>query len=271
MNVYGRSAENRGVAPLAGALPPQCQRDVELLRRFVHATVSAERPGPAVSPDDFRNVLLTGATGFIGRFFLCELLKQRPGLKVHCVVRADGAASGRERIRAALQKAEIWDEAFDPRIEVLVGDTSQPRFGLPAERFDALCRQIDAVHHLAADINLQASYLDIRRTNTFGVRNVLELCLRKRLKHMFFASTMGVFPQYFCSFAEEYRDDRIGHQMQPDLAGMKKIFPTGLLGYPVEQADRRAGPPVCPRGRHAAGDLPTAANQSVQHGIHARA
>ena len=227
-----QAAVNETIAPLAGDLPAHCQSDVQTLRRFVHATVSAEPPDPATPANEFRNVLLTGATGFIGRFFLSELLRQRAELRVHCIVRAESVVHGHERIRAALQQAEVWDDSFGPRIEVAVGDIGQTRFGLTTGHFEGLCEQIDAVYHLAADINLQSSYLGIRKINTFGVRNVLELCLRKRFKHLIYASTMGVFPQYFCGFANEFKDDRIDHQMQPDLARMKKTFPVGLLGYP---------------------------------------
>jgi thioester reductase-like protein len=176
--------------------------------------------------------LLTGATGFIGRFFLRELLQQEAELRVHCIVRADSVAHGRERIRAALEQAEAWDDSFSPRIEVELGDIGHTQCGLTTGKFERLCRRVDAVYHLAADINLVSSYLDIRKVNTFGVRNVLEICLRGRFKHLYYASTMGVFPQYFCGFANEFKDDRIEHQMQPDLAAMKKIFPLGLLGYP---------------------------------------
>ncbi len=176
--------------------------------------------------------MLTGATGFIGRFFLSELLRQKAEVRVHCIVRADSVAHGHERIRAALQQAEVWDDSFAPRIEAAIGDIGHTRFGLATGHFDGLCGQIDAVYHLAADINLLSSYLGIRKINTFGVRDVLELCLRKRFKHLYYASTMGVFPQYSCGFANEFKDDPIDHQMQPDLASMKKTFPVGLLGYP---------------------------------------
>jgi len=230
--MIARTTVEESIAPLWSNLPAQCRADFETLRRFVRATVSAERPAPAPSPDALRDVLLTGATGFIGRFFLYELLRQRPESRVHCIVRAGSVEQGHERIRAALQRAEIWDESFAPRIEVTIGDVGLARLGLPTARFDALCRRIDAVYHLAADINIQSSYQDIRRINTFGVRNVLELCLRKRYKHLFYASTMGVFPQYFYNFANEFRDHRIADGMQPDLAMMKKMFPTDLLGYP---------------------------------------
>lgn len=227
-----RATAEESIASLTGNLPAQCQSDVDTLRRFVHATVSADPPAPAIPANEIREVLLTGATGFIGRFFLRELLRQKAELRVHCIVRADSVAHGRERIRAALEQAEAWDDSFGPRIEVEVGDIGQAQCGLTTERFEGLCQRIDAVYHLAADINLLSSYLDIRKVNTFGVRNVLEICLRGRFKHLFYASTMGVFPQYFCGFANEFKDHRIDHQMQPDLAAMKTTFPLGLLGYP---------------------------------------
>ena len=122
---------NETIAPLAGNLPAQCQSDVETLRRFVHATVSAGPPSPAVPANEIREVLLTGATGFIGRFFLRELLRQRAELRVHCIVRADSVAHGRERIRAALELAEAWDDSFESRIEVEIGDIGHAQCGLP--------------------------------------------------------------------------------------------------------------------------------------------
>ena len=226
------SSNDTRVPSLVGALPPHCRRDVETLRRFVHETVSKAAPAAAVAPGDFLEVLLTGVTGFIGRFFLCDLLRHNVNLVVHCLVRADTVEHGFERVRAALQEAEIWDEAFAARIRVVTGDICQARFGLSEADFEDLCQRIDAVYHLAADINLTLSYLAIRKVNTFSIRNVLELCLRTRFKHLFYASTMAVFPQYFFDFANEFSDSRIDHQMQPELASMKRTFPIGLLGYP---------------------------------------
>ena len=226
------SAADIGVAPLVGTLPPQCQRDLNTLRRFVHTTISQGAPAAPVSPADFREVLLTGATGFIGRFFLRDLLRHEAGLVVHCLVRAKNARHGFERLRTALQQAEIWDEALVSRIRVVVGDITEARFGLSEAAFHDLCQRIDAVYHLASDLSLAAPYVVMRKVNTFSIRNVLELCLHTRYKHVFFASSMSVFPQYSFAFGNEFRDCRIDHQMQPDLAVMKRKYPLGLLGYP---------------------------------------
>ena len=220
------------VPPLVGRLPPQCQRDVDDLRRFVHAAISDNAPAKPVSPSDFREVVLTGATGFVGRHFLRELMRQNDRLVVHCLVRAESDAHGFERIRAAMEHSGLWDDAFGARIRVVVGDLRPARFGLSATDFDALCRRIDAVYHLAADVYLVGAYAALRETNVVALRNVLELCVRIRCKHLFHVSTMAVFPEYFCGFSNEFIDSRIEHHMQPDPARMKRMYPMGFSGYP---------------------------------------
>ena len=222
----------KDVPPLVGQLPPQCRKDVETLRRFVHSAVTREAPAAPVSPIGFREVLITGATGFVGRFFLHELLGQNDQLIVHCLVRADSAEHGFERIRDALEQAKIWEKEFAPRLRVVPGDICTERFGLSETAFGGLCQRIDAVYHVAANVGLILSYADIRETDALSLRPVLELCLRTRYKHLFYMSTMVIFAEYFCDFAGEYSQSRIDDQMQPDLANMKKTFPLGVIGYP---------------------------------------
>ena len=224
--------DSKAVPPLVGRMPVQCRRDLDSLRSFVHSTIAEESPAEPVSANAFREVLLTGATGFVGRFLLRELLRQDDSLVVHCLVRADGVEHGLARIRAALEHAEIWDDAFGSRIRVVVGDICAARFGLSDAEFDDLCRRIDAVYHLAADLSLVSSYASIRTVNASSLCNVLALCLRTRFKHVFYASTMAVFPEYFCNFSNEFSRRRIEHHMQPDLADMKRVLPPGFIGYP---------------------------------------
>ena len=226
------AATKHPVPPLAGTLPPDCQRDLTTLRRSVRAALTDATPAPAVSPADFRNVLVTGATGFMGRFLVRDLLVHDANLTVHCIVRAETAELGFERLRANMQHAETWDDAFAPRIQVYAGDIAESRFGLSHADFDRLCREIDAVYNLAATLSLNASYRSIRRVNAFSIQNVLGLCLNTRLKHLFHISTMAVFPEYIFSFAREFRDCRIDDHMQPDVGRMKRAVPLGFLGYP---------------------------------------
>ena len=223
---------SRAVPSLAGRMPVQCLADLDSLRKFVHSTITDESPAEPVPANEFREVLLTGATGFVGRFLLRELLRRNDGIVVHCLVRADDVGHGFARIRAALEHADIWEDALGSRIRVTVGDICTARFGLSDAEFDDLCQRVDAVYHLAADLSLVSSYSSIRTVNASSLRNVLALCLRTRFKHVFFASTMGVFPEYFCNFSNEFSCRRIEHHMQPDLAAMKRLLPPGFVGYP---------------------------------------
>ena len=220
------------VPPLTGTLPPQCRRDLDELRRTVHGALAHGKPADAVAPTEFRNVLLTGATGFTGRHFLRELLRQNDRLIVHCLIRAESAEHGLARLRDALEQAGILAEVPFERLRVVPGDITRERFGLSESLFAGLCLRIDAIYHLAANVGLVLPYAEIREMNTLGLRPVLELCLRTRLKHLFYASTMGIFPQWFCDFSKEYSQSRIDDHMQPDLAEMKKVFPLGAFGYP---------------------------------------
>ena len=189
------TAADRRVAPLVGTLPPQCQRDLDNLRAFVRRAIGDGKPAAAVPVTEVKEVLLTGATGFVGRFVLRDLLSMEGGLVVHCLVRATDGEHGLQRLRGALEEADMWDEASAARIRVVTGDVGEARFGLSRAAFDDLARRIDAVHHFAAEVSLSASYLAIRKANAFSMRNILELCLHTRLKHLFHASTMGVYPQ----------------------------------------------------------------------------
>ena len=240
------------VPPLAGTLPPACQQDLEVLCQFVNSKGDLGALAPAVPPSGFREVFLTGATGFVGRFLLRDLLVQDDTRVVHCLVRATDAEHGFERVRTALRQADIWDDGFAPRIKVVAGGLDQERLGLAESEFARLGRDIDAVYHVAAELALTAPYVNVRIANAMSLQWVLDLCLSVRFKPLFFTSTLGLFPEYFCEFAKEFADSRIETHMHPDVNVMKRVFPLGLSGYPwsklvAEQAlltAQRAGLPL---------------------------
>ena len=159
--------------PLAGALPGPCQQDLELLQDTIRELAGGRPGGQPVPADQFGAVFLTGATGFVGRFVLSELLRRSDHMLVHCLVRAPDAKQALARVQDALESAGLWDDFLGDRIRAWPGDLREPRFGLPELDFRRLCDQVDAVYHLAAEVNLLSPYAALREASTSGARTVL--------------------------------------------------------------------------------------------------
>ena len=77
-----------------------------------------------VTPAASRNLLVTGATGFLGSAVAAELLENHPGVTPLFLVRAADAAQGLARLRDALAKLGVpqaRQNALTPD-HVLLGD-----------------------------------------------------------------------------------------------------------------------------------------------------
>ncbi|MFE6623882.1 type I polyketide synthase [Streptomyces sp. NPDC057740] len=142
---------------------------------------------------DPREILLTGATGFLGAFLLRDLMRSTRA-RVHCLVRGADRADAERRLRANLEWYEVVDEVDPDRISVVVGDLSAPRLGLTEDEFDDLARFVDVVYHAGATVSWLRPYTELRRSNVDGTREVLRLAARHRTVPVHHVSTSGVFP-----------------------------------------------------------------------------
>lgn len=148
---------------------------------------------PAVPPDQVRQVLLTGATGFLGAFLLAELLRR--GKQVCCLVRPGTGQTAAERLSAHLQRLGISATGQAGALRVLTGDLSQPQLGLSAADYAGLAAQIDVIYHAASYVNFVRSYDDLRASNVLGVRELLRLSAAQRGKPLHLVSTLALFFQ----------------------------------------------------------------------------
>eukprot|EP00026_Physarum_polycephalum_P000465 Phypoly_transcript_00466.p1 GENE.Phypoly_transcript_00466~~Phypoly_transcript_00466.p1 ORF type:complete len:1508 (+),score=196.62 Phypoly_transcript_00466:129-4526(+) len=184
---------------------------------------------PASEAREFQNIFLTGATGFVGRVFLAYVLKNRPDIKVTCIVRAENRTVAMERVRDALEKARYWRDSYANNIIAIPGDLSQERLGQSEEGFDELCRTQHAVFHFAANISLIESYSLIRNDNTLVMEYILRLCstfTKKPLHHM---STLNIFPEYNAGFPPAWSNKVLMEDDQPDF---ERFVSPKELGYP---------------------------------------
>ncbi len=140
-----------------------------------------------------QHIFLTGATGFIGAFLLHELLRQNPQATVYCLVRADNLEAAGYRLRRSLESYEICQEALGSKIVPIVGDLSQPLFGLSELQFRKLADRIDVIYHSGAYVNLVYPYTALRETNVVGTQEVLRLATEAKTKPVHYISTLDVF------------------------------------------------------------------------------
>lgn len=163
------------------------QAEVRLDRTIRPEAVSGE---PITEPV---SIFLTGATGFLGAFLLHELLQQTQA-DIYCLVRSTNTEESKQKIRRTLASYALWDEGLSSRIIPVVGDLSEPLFGLAAHQFQRLANTIDSIYHSGASVNWIYPYERLKPTNVLGTQEVLRLASQNKAKAVHYISTIAVFP-----------------------------------------------------------------------------
>ncbi|MFS8103088.1 thioester reductase domain-containing protein [Lentzea alba] len=181
-----------------------------VLERFVDAeTLSAARqlPLPAGEP---RRVLLTGASGYLGRFLALEWLQRLApvGGKLIVVVRGSSPDAARQRLFDAFGD-------FEEHLEVLAGDIAEPGLGLDEATWERLTGEVDLVVHAGALVNHVLSYRHLFDANVLGTAELIRLSLTQRLKPITFISSVAVARSRKGQPLDEDSDVRAALPVQP--------------------------------------------------------
>lgn len=135
-------------------------------------------PGGGQEPEGVRelgNVLLTGATGYLGIHILIDLLRHPEGTgKIFCLVRPNDRLTALRRMKSALFYYAETDfaESYGEKWAVVEGDISDPR--IFKENFT---EHVDTVINSAANVAHFAYGDSLERVNTDGVKNLAEYAL----------------------------------------------------------------------------------------------
>jgi len=175
----------------AGEGAPPWSTDLHLasdLRRA--ASPPARNSTPEEAP---KEVLLTGATGFLGSYLALSLLQQTDA-HITCLVRTDSAEAGRGRIAAAFDHYGIEAGEFHPRLRVLPSDLARPNLGLDDETFSDLAESMDVLYHAGATVHHASPYAQLRDANVVGTRRILELSAAGGGIPIHHVSTLSVLP-----------------------------------------------------------------------------
>jgi short-subunit dehydrogenase len=139
---------------------------------------------------------VTGATGFIGRHLVSELLK-RDGT-VYVLVR--------EGSRARLEELLSSWEAGPERIVPVIGDLTAPALGLSDADRERL-QGVEHVFHLAAIYDMSADEESNRRANVDGTRHAVELANDLGAGVFHHTSSIAVSGRYRGLFREDMFDE----------------------------------------------------------------
>lgn len=169
------------------------------LEKFIDAeTLSAagDLAGPAAN---VRTVLLTGATGFLGRYLALEWLERMDLVdgKVIALVRARSDAEARARLDATFDTGDPkllahYRELADQHLEVLAGDKGEHDLGLDQQTWQRLADTVDLIVDPAALVNHVLPYNELFGPNALGTAELIRVALTTRMKPFVYVSTIGV-------------------------------------------------------------------------------
>ncbi|WP_094288561.1 amino acid adenylation domain-containing protein [Mycobacterium lehmannii] len=181
------------------------------LDKFLDADTLRGAPLLAAPSAEVRTVLLTGATGFLGRYLALQLLEQmeQVGGRLICLVRGETNEDARCRLDKTFDTGDAhllrhFHGMAARHLEVVAGDKGRPQLGLDQHTWQRLTESVDLIADSAALVNSVLPYSELFGPNVMGTAELIRFALTSRLKRYAFASTADVSKQIEpASFTED--------------------------------------------------------------------
>lgn len=164
-----------------------------------------------------KNVLLVGATGFLGIHILAELLKI-DDIKIYCLIRNDPSTSAQNKLKNKFKYyfGSDLSNLFGSRVVVYAGDITKYHFGLSWEEYTALADDTRVVINAAALVKHFGNYKTFERINVEGTKNVAYFC-EEFGKTFFHTSTVSVSGNTMMSLPSSFNPKKIIEFTEKDL------------------------------------------------------
>jgi thioester reductase-like protein len=205
-----------------------------------------------MSPPD-GDVLLTGATGFIGMEVLARYL-ERSNRRVITLLRAASHRAARVRMEALLENL-FGPRAADyrHRVDAFAADLTSPSLGIDAGLSEQLACRTSTIIHSAASVSFTLELAQAREINVQGTRRMLELAERAQVcgglgcfAHLSTAYVAGMHAGPFAerdfdlgqSFRNSYEQSKFEAER---LVRAHDGLPTKILRPSIVVGDRNSG------------------------------
>ncbi|XP_055919574.1 putative fatty acyl-CoA reductase CG8303 [Eupeodes corollae] len=133
----------------------------------------------------YKNVFITGGTGFLGTVLIEALLDTHPDIGIiYVLVRGKRKVDPNERITRLLQKPifQKYNETVLQKVVPVVGELSEPNFGFKNDLLEELADKVNIIYHSAATIKFSSPLRTAIRTNLTGTMRTIEFA--KKLKNL---------------------------------------------------------------------------------------
>jgi fatty acid CoA ligase FadD9 len=171
------------------------------LDKFLDAATLQAAPNLPAAGSEVHTVLLTGATGFLGRYLALQWLERMDsvGGTVICLVRAKSDEDARRRLDATFDSGDPkllrHYRKLAEHLEVIAGDKGEPNLGLAASTWQRLADTVDVIVDPAALVNHVLPYSELFGPNVVGTAELLRVALTGKIKPYTYVSTIGVGDQ----------------------------------------------------------------------------
>lgn len=172
------------------------------LDKFLEAETLAAAPGLPGPAAEVRTVLLTGATGFLGRYLALEWLERMDLVdgRVIALVRARSDEEARARLDKTFDSGDPkllahYQRLAADHLEVIAGDKGEANLGLDPQTWQRLADTVDLIVDPAALVNHVLPYSELFGPNALGTAELIRIALTTKLKPYTYVSTIGVGDQ----------------------------------------------------------------------------
>lgn len=169
------------------------------LDKFIDVSTLTAAPVLAQPGTEVRTVLLTGATGFLGRYLALKWLERMDLVegKVIALVRAKSNEDARARLDKTFDSGDPkllahYQELATDHLEVIAGDKGEVDLELDRQTWRRLADTVDLIVDPAALVNHVLPYSELFGPNTLGTAELIRIALTSKQKPYIYVSTIGV-------------------------------------------------------------------------------